>query len=144
MSGSRPKLALQTVQFSEEAAHPHIGIDTLLKSAALLPLVPASKPLLTTAPTARKRSVRFAYIGDTHITPDTKPMESIAKCFHHAQNQADKPSFVLHGGDVIMDALKQDRAGVQKQWDAWHTVMKADNSLPIEEPAFRPLTLRPR
>ncbi|CAN5241710.1 metallophosphoesterase [soil metagenome] len=105
---------------------------TLLKSAALLPLVPASQPLLTTASAARKRSVRFAYIGDTHITPDTKPMESIAKCFHHAQNQADKPSFVLHGGDVIMDALKQDRADVQKQWDAWHTVMKADNSLPIE------------
>ena len=83
-------------------------------------------------PVARKRSVRFAYLGDTHIQPESKPMEAIAKCFHHAQNQADKPAFILHGGDVIMDALMQDRANVQKQWEAWHTVVKADNSLPIE------------
>ena len=103
---------------------------SLLKSAALLPLLPASSGLITTAPTARKRSVRFAYLGDTHLTPDVKQMESVAKCFHHAQSHADKPAFILHGGDVIMDALKQDRDGVQKQWDAWHTVVKADNSLP--------------
>ncbi|NDU95586.1 metallophosphoesterase family protein [Spirosoma terrae] len=105
---------------------------TILKSAALLPFVSPSTELVTSAPTARKRSVRFAYMGDTHITPETKPMEGVAKCFHHAQNQTDKPAFFLHGGDVIMDALKQDRTDVQKQWDAWHTVVKADNSLPIE------------
>ena len=101
---------------------------TLLKSASLLPF--AAVPEVASAPA--KRSVRFAYIGDTHITPDMKPMDAIAKCFHHAQNQADKPAFVLHGGDVIMDALAQDRDKVQKQWDAWQTVIKANNSLPIE------------
>lgn len=105
---------------------------TLLKSAGLLPFVAGSPDQISVAPNARKRSVRFAYLGDTHITPDAKPMESVAKCFQHAQNQADKPSFILHGGDVIMDALKEDRAAVQKQWDAWHTVVKANNSLPIE------------
>ncbi|WP_420147631.1 metallophosphoesterase family protein [Spirosoma sp.] len=105
---------------------------TILKSAALLPFVNPSIEPATSAPMARKRSIRFAYVGDTHITPEAKPMESVAKCFHHVQNQKDKPAFVLHGGDVIMDALKQDRDAVQKQWDAWHTVVKADNSLPIE------------
>ncbi len=104
---------------------------TLLKAAGLLPLVGA--PELVAAPNpARTRSVRFAYIGDTHITTETKPMESIAKCFHHAQNQADKPAFIIHGGDTIMDALAQDRDKVQKQWDAWHSVVKGDNALPIE------------
>lgn len=103
---------------------------TLLKSASLLPLVTA--PDLIIPKSDRKRAVRFAYLGDTHITPDSKPMEAIAKSFHHAQNQADKPAFILHGGDVIMDALAQDRADVQKQWDAWNTVVKANNSLPIE------------
>lgn len=113
---------------------------TLLKSAGLLPFV--TVPDLT-VPKAdhsdrsagaepRKRSVRFAYLGDTHITTDKKPMESIAKCLHHAQNQADKPQFILHGGDTIMDALGQDRDKVKAQWDAWHSVVKADNSLPIE------------
>lgn len=105
---------------------------SLLKSATLLPFVPESTPTLTTAPLARKRSVRFAYLGDTHITPEAKPMESVAQCFQHAQSHKDKPAFILHGGDVIMDALAKDRADVQKQWDAWHTVVKANNSLPIE------------
>lgn len=103
---------------------------TLLKSAALLPTLGAEAVAVPNL--ARKRSVRFAYLGDTHITPEIKPMESIAKCFHHAQNQADKPSFMLHGGDVIMDALAEDRQKVQQQWDAWNKLVKADNSLPIE------------
>ncbi|WP_157603462.1 metallophosphoesterase family protein [Spirosoma telluris] len=109
-----------------------INRRTLLKSATLLPLASVPDGLISSAPTARKRSVRFAYLGDTHITPDSKPMESVAKCFHHAQNHADKPAFILHGGDVIMDALAKDRADVQKQWDAWNSVVKASNSLPIE------------
>ncbi|GAB3941076.1 metallophosphoesterase [Spirosoma harenae] len=105
---------------------------TILKAAGLLPFVPELSPVSSPEKNARKRSVRFAYLGDTHLTPEAKPMESVAKCFHHAQNQSDKPAFILHGGDVIMDALKADRAEVQKQWDAWHTVTKANNSLPIE------------
>lgn len=105
---------------------------TILKSAALLPFVPGPGGLPAPAPTARKRSVRFAYLGDTHILPDRTPMESVAKCFHHVQSHADKPAFILHGGDVIMDALAKDRDDIRKQWDAWNTVVKADNSLPIE------------
>lgn len=105
----------------------------LLKSAALLPLVPATSELITGQPaTARKRSLRFAYMGDTHILPDKKPMDGVAKCFQSVQQQRDKPTFILHGGDVIMDALKEDRDRVQKQWDTWHSVAKANNSLPIE------------
>ena len=103
---------------------------TLLKSASLLPMAAVGVDAMPNL--ARKRSVRVAYIGDTHIMPETKPMESIANCFHQVQNQADKPAFILHGGDTIMDALAQDRDGVKKQWDAWHTVVKASNSLPIE------------
>ncbi|WP_077920126.1 metallophosphoesterase [Spirosoma sp. 209] len=103
---------------------------SLLKTAGLLPLVAPDLPLVASA--VRKRSVRFAYLGDTHITADSKPMESVARCLHHAQDQADKPAFILHGGDTIMDALGQDRSQVQKQWDAWHTVVKGNSSLPIE------------
>lgn len=102
----------------------------LLKSASLLPLAAASPNVL--APSARKRSVRFAYIGDTHILPQPQPMDGVAKAFHHLQNQADKPAFILHGGDVIMDALVLGKDEVQKQWDAWQTVANAENSLPID------------
>ena len=103
---------------------------SLLKSASLLPFVTANG--LVPSVVERKRSVRFAYMGDTHITDQTKPMEAITKAMHHAQNQADKPQFFLHGGDVIMDALAQDKDKVQKQWNAWNTVVKASSSLPVE------------
>lgn len=103
----------------------------LLKSASLLPVVTLPNPL-NPNPATRTRSVRVAYIGDTHITPDQKPMEGVAKSLRHLQNQSDKPAFILHGGDVIMDALGQDKAAVQAQWDAWKQVVKAESSLPIE------------
>ncbi|WP_338868376.1 metallophosphoesterase [Spirosoma sp. SC4-14] len=105
---------------------------SLLKSASLLPLLPTALDAPKPVSAARNRSIRFAYLGDTHILPEATPMNGVAKCFQHVQNQSDKPAFVLHGGDVIMDALKEDRAAVQKQWDAWHSVVKANNSLPIE------------
>lgn len=101
----------------------------LLKGASLLPFVSLLTPSFA-AP--RTRSVRFAYIGDTHITADKKPMEGVAKALKQLQNQADKPAFVMHGGDVIMDALGQDKAAVQKQWNAWQTVVKAECSLPVQ------------
>ncbi len=103
---------------------------TLLKTAGLLPLV--TVPNLIAAPNPlRKRSVRFAYLGDTHILSETKQMNGVAACFKHIQNQADKPAFILHGGDVIMDALVLDKAAVRKQWDAWNQVVKAECSLPV-------------
>ena len=101
----------------------------LLKSASLLPLVTA--PNLSTPTTDRKRAVRFAYLGDTHILPETKQMNGVGACLRHIQNQPDKPTFALHGGDVIMDALVLDKAAVRKQFDAWNTVAKAENSLPL-------------
>ncbi len=113
----------------------------LLKTASLLPLVTTPDLITPPAPArpdaarpglARTRSVRFAYIGDTHMKAETKPMEGVARCLKHAQNQPDKPQFMLHGGDTIMDALAQDRDKVQKQWDAWHSVVRANCSLPIE------------
>jgi 3',5'-cyclic-AMP phosphodiesterase len=104
---------------------------TLLKTASLLPLAVAAPESVLGKPANRKRSVRFAYIGDTHILPETKQMDGVAKVFQHVQNQTDKPAFILHGGDVIMDALVLDKPTVQRQWEAWQTVVKAECSLPI-------------
>lgn len=101
---------------------------TLLKAAGLLPL--ATTPL--TAQPQAKPALRFAYLGDTHITAQAKPMQGVEKCLHHIQNQPIKPTMLLHGGDVIMDALGQNHDKVKAQWDAWQQVMKAGNSLPVE------------
>lgn len=102
----------------------------LLKTASLLPLAAAAPESF--APAKKKRSVRFAYMGDTHILPETKQQNAIANAFRQVQNQADKPQFVLHGGDVIMDALLPDKATVRNQFDAWNRVVKAECSLPVQ------------
>lgn len=110
----------------DKTKHNRMNRRQLLKTASLLPLV--------SLPTdgARNRSLRFAYLGDTHILPETKPMEGVARCLHSIQNQADKPQFVLHGGDIIMDALLPDKATVRKQFDAWNRVVTAECSLPMQ------------
>ncbi len=102
----------------------------LLKTASLLPLAAATPDFIK--PTARKRALRFAYIGDTHILPEAKQIDGITRCLRNIQNQSDKPTFVLHGGDVIMDALLPDKATVRGQWDAWNRVVKTECSLPIQ------------
>jgi len=105
----------------------------LLKAASLLPFVGTTPDLVVqTTPAVRTRSVRMAYIGDTHIMPQRKPVNGVAEAFRHLQNQSDKPAFILHGGDVIMDALSRDKSAVQKQWDVWQEVVKAECSLPLE------------
>jgi 3',5'-cyclic-AMP phosphodiesterase len=104
---------------------------TLLKTAGTLPLLNISAPALID-PQKAERAIRFAYIGDTHIRPDPKPMLAIRKCLRHINAQPDKPTLILHGGDVIMDALGAERDRVQAQWEAWRQVLKADNALPIE------------
>ncbi|AQG78698.1 metallophosphoesterase family protein [Spirosoma montaniterrae] len=104
---------------------------SLLKNISLLPLATAPSLVAAVQP-ARTRSVRFAYIGDTHMMPEAIPQKGVAACFQHIQSQTDKPQFVLHGGDIIMDALVSDKAAVRKQWDAWNAVVKAETSLPVQ------------
>jgi 3',5'-cyclic-AMP phosphodiesterase len=101
----------------------------LLKTASLLPLAAATPDF--TKPASRKRGLRFAYMGDTHILPETKQLNGVTNAFRQIQNQRDKAAFVLHGGDVIMDALLPDKATVRGQFDAWNRVVKAECSLPL-------------
>jgi 3',5'-cyclic-AMP phosphodiesterase len=105
-----------------------IGAGSL---ASLLPSIPA----FSTEPASllkRKRSLRIAHITDIHMQPERDAPAKFASCLHHIQNQPDKPDIIFSGGDTIMDALAQDRARVDKQWNEWHAVIRNDCSLQIE------------
>jgi 3',5'-cyclic-AMP phosphodiesterase len=80
----------------------------------------------------RKRVVRFAHLTDIHIEPELHAAEGLAACLHHLQGQADRPSFIMSGGDCVFDSLKADRDRVNLQWNLWHEVWQKENSLPIE------------
>ena len=75
--------------------------------------------------------VRFAYLTDIHLKPDTIAEAGMAKAFHHAQSLKPKVDFIINGGDSIMDSLEADKQKTQTQWDLFHKTLKNENSLPI-------------
>ncbi len=103
----------------------------LLKAAALLPWISLSESIDALAH-SRQRMGRIAYLGDVHLMPRKRPMRGLADCLHHIQNQPDKPTLILNGGDTIMDSLSRNRRDTRRQWEAWQTVVKAECSLPIQ------------
>ena len=78
-----------------------------------------------------KRSFRFAFISDIHIKPGVVPEAGMAKAIAHVQNLKPKVNFIINGGDSIMDALEVSKESAQTQWDLYHRIMKAENSLPV-------------
>jgi len=109
----------------------------LLKMMAAAPLAinlndaSNANPFLQVNPN-RKLSMRFAHITDTHLLPERNAPEKFAKCLHHIHTLSEKPDFIFCGGDLIMDALSQERARVQEQWDLWHSIIRNECSLSLE------------
>lgn len=102
-----------------------------LKTAAVLSCLTLPKSLHAVAP-ARQRMTRIAYLGDVHLMPRRRPMNGLADCLHHIQNQSDRPTLILNGGDTIMDSVSRSRRDTRRQWEAWQTVMRAECSLPVQ------------
>jgi 3',5'-cyclic AMP phosphodiesterase CpdA len=81
--------------------------------------------------TQRRRVLRFAHVTDTHITPKRKSPEAVAQMFAHINALPDAPAFILHTGDIIMDAMAATRDKTAEQWALWKQATAA-NKLPIE------------
>ena len=90
--------------------------------------VPATEPPAS----GRKRALRVAHVTDIHVQPELRAAEGLAACLRHLQGQMDPPQLVLNTGDCIMDAMKRDRARTELQWQVWHSVWRAECSLPVE------------
>ena len=90
----------------------------------------AAKPLIKNA-TPENTSVRFAHVTDVHIFPFISATRGFGKCLHHLQNLPVPPDFIINGGDAVLDAHKTSLGLAQRQWQAWHQVLKSENSLPV-------------
>lgn len=88
-----------------------------------------TSPLL--AHTERKKTLRFAHLSDIHLKPGIDPEKGMAKALHHAQNLQPGISFIINGGDAIMDALAADKQKTATQFDLFKTILKNENSLPV-------------
>lgn len=79
----------------------------------------------------RKRAIRVAHMTDMHIQPERAADQGVTECFHHVQNQKDKPEMILTGGDTIMDGFATDEARTKLQWELWGKVKEGECSLPV-------------
>ncbi len=83
-----------------------------------------------TAATPRKRVLRLAHLTDMHLQPG--PAEGgFVQALHHLQGLADPAQLVLTGGDTVMDSFGHDRTSVERMWNVWRTLTKAELSLPM-------------
>lgn len=79
-----------------------------------------------------KRVLRVAHLTDIHIQPEKRAGEGMAETLRQVNGLRDKPDLILSGGDLIMDAFAASYERTKTQWDLFQSVLKAENSLPIE------------
>ena len=104
----------------------------LLSTALPSTAQPNSPQPYSPQPTSpRTRLLRFAHITDTHITPNRSSAKAVEQMLAHINALPDAPQFILHTGDVIMDAMAATRDKTAEQWALWKQATAA-NKLPIE------------
>lgn len=81
---------------------------------------------------ARKRVLRLAHVTDVQVQPERSAAEGLAACLRHLQALKDRPTFVLTGGDAVMDVLGATAERATVLADVWRRVWKAECSLPVE------------
>ncbi len=92
----------------------------------------AAIPVVSNA-SSRKSKLSFvaAHITDVHVKPDPVAEEGMRKAFRQINTMANKPSFIINGGDAIMDAMAADKIKTQQQWDVWNKILSEENKLPM-------------
>ncbi|HVZ94359.1 MAG TPA: metallophosphoesterase [Phycisphaerales bacterium] len=91
-----------------------------------------STTMARTPPAAsRQRALRLAHMTDFHIQPEKGAGEGSARCLHHVQSLADKPSLIITGGDHIMDGVEKEEARTRELWELWARTVRNDCSIPV-------------
>ena len=86
----------------------------------------------TAAPRQSRRALRLAHVTDVHVQPELGAGDGLAACLRHLQSLDDPPTFILTGGDAVMDVFGADTDRAAVQADLWRRVWRAECSLPVE------------
>ncbi|MBL0309250.1 MAG: metallophosphoesterase [Bacteroidetes bacterium] len=78
-----------------------------------------------------KRSIRMAHLTDIHIKNERIAEYGMAAALREANSHPDKVDFIMNGGDSIMNAIGHTRLNIKNQWQAFHSIVKSDSSLPM-------------
>jgi Icc protein len=101
---------------------------SLLKNLGGLLLIPAL-PFNNTFE-EKTPVIRMAHLTDVHLKDKWDAPARFTKCLHHVQQQK-RVDFIMNGGDIVFDMNKENIDTVNAQWNLWHSVMKAECSLPV-------------
>jgi 3',5'-cyclic AMP phosphodiesterase CpdA len=104
------------------------GAGALAASAAAQP----GERMAGAGGAARKRTLRFAHLTDSHIQPERGAVDGVGACLDHAMALSDKPQLVVTGGDLIMDGFEATRERTALQWDLFTRIYKDRCGVPVE------------
>ena len=79
----------------------------------------------------KKPSFRVVFMSDIHVKDDDVSKAGMKKALTHINQLKKKPSFIINGGDSIMDALAANKENTARQWEIWTDIMEKYNRLPV-------------
>jgi 3',5'-cyclic AMP phosphodiesterase CpdA len=77
------------------------------------------------------RTLRIAHLTDIHIRNDNVAEHGMAAALNSVNSLADKPDFIVNGGDAIMNREILSRETFDQQWTIFHSTLGKENSLPV-------------
>lgn len=110
-----------------------IGAGMMLTNGVAISQAATETPPVNaeSAPPQSGSPLRVAHLTDIHISPERIAKYGMAASLHALNDLKDRPSFIINGGDAIMNLGILTKAGMKEQWDSFHKILKSDNSLPI-------------
>ena len=97
------------------------GGALLTNSMTIAPIVTEAPPANTEpAPLRSGTPLRVAHLTDIHISPERIAEHGMAASLHALNDLKDKPTFIMNGGDAIMNAGTLTKGGMQDQWNSFH------------------------
>lgn len=81
----------------------------------------------TSQATPQKKSLpilRIAHLTDMHVQPGGVSETGVRTCLEQILQKEEPIDFFINGGDLIMDALGEDKATTEAQWAVWRAIQK--------------------
>lgn len=108
-----------------------IYVKVLSLLLLVLPVTSCSSASMKEKAGESRRVVRFAHFTDIHMEPKRNAPEGLKTALAHMQSLADKPAFLITGGDHVMDSMDVNGEWTQTQYDTVKQIFAEYCHIPI-------------
>ena len=105
--------------------------STFIKSTLLATTIPLAGFSILDSEKKKKPAIWFAHLTDFHIQEGATQEAGMAKVLQHLHKLKEKPSFIINGGDAIMDSLESNKEKTKSQWAIFNKILNENNKLPL-------------